>query len=94
MRHSAANNHLTENSAVDPSKSGGIGPNKNVRNPPPKNINLISLKLMLSTDYTEVRKKKFGLTVTLWGDFRVAMANFSMFSHDLFDAPAVIPVMY
>jgi hypothetical protein len=48
---------------------------------------------MLSTDYTEVRKKKFGLTVTPWADFRVAMANFSMFSHDLLDAPAVIPVM-
>jgi hypothetical protein len=41
--------------------------------PPPKNINLASLELMLSTDYT-------GLTVTPWGDFRVAMANFSMFS--------------
>jgi hypothetical protein len=49
---------------------------------------------MLSTNYTEVRKKKFGLTVTLWADFGVAMANFSMFSHDAFDAPLVDPVMY
>jgi hypothetical protein len=54
----------------------------------------MSLELILSTNYAEVRKNKFGLTVTLWADFGVAMANFSMFSYDLFDAPLVDPVMY
>ncbi len=41
-----------------------------------------------------MRKNKIGLTVTLWTDLGVEMADCSLFSHNLFDALFLDPVMY
>jgi hypothetical protein len=71
-----------------------LGPKCKVASPPPKILNLISVELILSTSYTEVRRKKIGLTVTLWSDFGVEMADFSIFSYNPFDAYVLDPVMY
>ena len=41
-----------------------------------------------------MRKNEIGLTVTLWTALGVEMADFSLFSHKLFDALFLDPVMY